>query len=294
MQASHGSLDNSEPQYNTPLIHLWINVENRNVKSPFVDIDHASFTATFNNEAVRFRGHEDSNTVIHFSALQGNWENLNFHADSVVLSNLIHPRVKMNVISDFKLDKVNSFLKENELAFNRGTGRINFAYSGSLEKDYDSSRLLTGSITLADADLYYAPRNLRFAPLSGVIRFTGKDMIIDNLVLHSGSSDLTMNGKLKSIFYFINHRNEKYSLDWSITSNRLNLDDFNSFLRPQSKPAVAEKKKSAPDNTVSEYFSQLTSSDFNISLKANQVIYKKFVVDSLQAAIILEENSCVF
>ena len=116
-------------------------------------------------------------------------------------------------------------------------------------------------------------------------------MNFENLVLHSGSSDLTMNGKLKSIFYFINHRNEKYSLDWSITSNRLNLDDFNGFLRPQSKAAVAEKKKSAPDNTVSEYFSHMTASDFNISLKANQVIYKKFIVDSLKAAIILEENS---
>jgi hypothetical protein len=289
-----GSLDNSEPQYSTPLIHLWLNVKNRNIKSPFIAVGQASFMATFNNEAIRSRGHEDSNTVIHFSAFQGNWENLHFYSDSVVLSNLIHPRVKMNVMSDFKLDAMNRFLKENELSFSRGTGNINLVYSGSLESHYDSSRLLTGSITLADADLLYAPRNLRFAPLSGVIRFTGRDMIIDNLVLHSGSSDLTMNGNLKSIFYFMNHRNEKFTLDWRMTSNRLNLDDFNSFLRPQSKSAEAEKKKSAPDNMVSEYFSRMTSSDFNISLKASQLIYKKFVVDSLQAAIILQENSVYF
>jgi AsmA-like C-terminal region len=285
-----GSLDNSETQYSTPLIHLWLNVENRNVKSPFLAIDHASFTATFNNEAVRFRGHEDSNTVIHFSAMQGDWGKLNFHADSVVLRNLIDPRIKMHVISDFKLDAVNSYLKENELAFSRGTGKIDLAYSGTFEKHYDSSRLLTGSITLTDADLHYAPRNLRFAPVSGVIRFTGKDMIIDNLVLHSGSSDLTMNGKVKSIFYFINQHNEKYSLDWNITSNRLNLDDFNSFLRPQTKTAEAENNKSAPAITVSDFISQLTSANFNISLKAHQVIYKKFDVDSLQASIVLKEN----
>ena len=289
-----GSLDNTEPQYSTPLIHLWLNVKNRNIKSPFINIDHASFKATYNNEAVRFLGHEDSNTVIHFSAFQGNWENLNFHADTAVLSNLIHPKIKMTVTSDFKLDMVNSFLKENELTFTRGTGKINLSYNGSLEKHYDSARLLTGSITLADADLHYAPRNLRFNPLSGVIRFTGKDMIIENLVLHTGSSDLTMNGKLKSIFYFINHRNEKYSLDWNITSDMLNLNDFNSFLQPQKKTTDTEKKKSAPDNTVSEYFSHITSSDFNISLKANQLMYKKFVVDSLQAAIILQENSVYF
>ena len=51
-----GSLDNSETQYATPLIHLWLKVENRNLKSPFIAVDHASFTATFNNESVRFRG----------------------------------------------------------------------------------------------------------------------------------------------------------------------------------------------------------------------------------------------
>ena len=107
-------------------------------------------------------------------------------------------------------------------------------------------------------------------------------MIIENLELHSGSSDLTMNGKLKSIFYLFNHLNDKYTFDWKITSNRLNLDDFNNFLRPQTTKAEEEKKKSAPDVTVSRFISQLTTSNFNISLKANQAIYKKFVVDSLR------------
>ena len=238
-----GSLDNSEPQYNTPLIHLRLNVENRNIKSPFIAIDHASFTATFNNEAVRFRGHEDSNTVIHFSAFQGDWGNLNFHADSVVLSNLIHPRINMHVVSDFKLVTVNSYLKENELAFTRGTGKMDLTYSGSLEKHYDSSRLLTGSITLADADLHYTPRNLRFAPVSGVIHFTGKDMTIDNLVLHSGSSDLTMNGKVKNIFYFINHLNEKYSLDWSIDIQQAEPGRFQQFSAATGKIRRSGKKE---------------------------------------------------
>jgi hypothetical protein len=285
-----GSLDNSEPQYTTPLIHLRMNVENRNVKSPFISVGQASFSATFNNEALRFRGHEDSNTVIHFSSFHGNWENLNFLADSVVLTNLIHPRIKMHVISDFKLDALNSWLKENEMTFTKGTGKVDMAYSGSLEKHYDSSRLLTGTIALANADLHYAPRNLKFSPVSGVIRFTGRDMMIENLVLHSGGSDLTMNGNLRSIFYFINHRNEKYSLDWTITSNRLNLDDFNGFLKPLAKTTKEENTNSTPATTVSAYMNQVTSSNFNINLKANQVIYKKFIVDSLRAAIILQEN----
>jgi len=286
-----GSLDNSETQYSTPLIHLWLNVNDRNVKSPFVDVGHASFTATFNNEGVKNHGHEDSNTVIHFSPFQGDWENLHFHSDSIVISDLIHPRAKMNVKSDFTLDMVNGFMKENELAFTRGTGKLNLTYSGSLEKHYDSSRLLTGSISLHDAGLHYVPRNLLFNPVSGVFRFTGEDMNIENLVLHSGSSDLTMNGKVKSIFYFFNHLNEKYSQDWNISSNKLNLDDFSGFLQQQKKSEETKKNKSAPDMSVSEYISKLTSADFNISLKAGQLIYKKFEVDSLRAAVVLNDQA---
>ena len=289
-----GSLDNSEPRYPTPLIHLWMNVKNRNIKSPFFAISHATFIATFNNQAVRFRGHEDSNTVIHFSAMQGDWENLNFHADSVVLSNLIHPRIKMNVISDFNLDLVNSFLNENELAFTRGTGKIDIGYSGSLEKFHDSSRLLHGTITLQDAGLHYIPGNLLFNPVQGVIRFTGRNMIIENLALHAGRSDLTMNGQVKSIFYFFNHLNEKSSLDWSIVSNRLNLDDFSNYFTRQTKSAAAGKKKSASATTISDYITKMESADFNVSLKVNKLIYKKIILDSVQAKVAIINQSLQF
>ncbi len=270
-----GSLDNSETKYPTPLIHLWLRVENRNIKSPFIAIDHVSFKATFNNEAVKMRGHEDSNTEIRFSGFRGDWKNLNFYSDSINLSNLIHPKIKMNLTSDFDLNGINPFLKENSFSFTRGTGKINLAYSGSLDKEYDLSRLLTGNITLSNADIHYLPKNVHFAPVSGLVHFNGKDMSVENLTLHAGSSDLTMNGTIKSIFYFINHLNEKYSLDWSIRSNRLNLEDFSNYFRKQSNSLVPEKNKSSPNRTISSYISKITSADFNISLKVKKLIYKK-------------------
>ncbi len=239
-------------------------------------------------------GHEDSNTVIHFSALQGSWENLNFHADSVVVSNLIHPRIKTNVESDFKLDMINNFLKGNEMTFTRGTGKINISYSGSLEKFHDSSRLINGTIILEDAALHYIPKNLLFSPVAGVIRFTGRNMIVENLIFHSGSSDLKINGEVKSIFYFFNHLNDKYSFDWNIESNKLNLDDFNSFLMRQTKPVVTVNKKSTPEASVSAYISKITSADFNVRLKVNKLIYKKIVADSLLANIAIKNDALQF
>ena len=93
-------------------------------------------------------------------------------------------------------------------------------------------------------------------------------MIVENLIFHSGSSDLKINGEVKSIFYFFNHLNDKYSFDWNIESNKLNLDDFNSFLKRQTKPVVTVNKKSAPEASVSAYISKITSADFNVSTES--------------------------
>ncbi len=59
------------------------------------------------------------------------------------------------------------------------------------------------------ASIIYVPRNLVFTNGKGIVRFTGKDMIVDNLNLYTGSTDLIMNGKAKSLFYLINQKNKK-------------------------------------------------------------------------------------
>ncbi len=285
-----GSLDNSEPEYKTPLIHLRLNVKNRKINTPVVSINNASFTATFNNEEIKGLGHEDSNTVMHFSPLTGSLEKLNFKCDSVVIRNLIHPRMKMHIMSDFQLANINDYLNENEMSFTKGSGKINLIYNGSLEKSYDSLRMLTGNFTLDSAAINYVPRNLVFTQGKGVIRFTGKDMIVDNLNLYSGSTDLIMSGSVKNMFYLINQKNRKLTLDWNIHSNKLNLNDFIVYLKQKQVSTISKKKKSSLAQTLSEFTSLLETADFNLSLNAGQLIYKKFYANNLVAKMDMNDN----
>jgi len=285
-----GSMDNTEPEYKTPLIHLRLTVENKTITTPFVNIAHASFTATFNNEELRGHGHEDSNTVMHFSALKGNLEQVKFACDSVVIHDLIHPRMHMHIVSDFELQSINNYLNENELAYTKGSGKINLVYNGSMENSYDSLRMLTGSFSLDSAAINYIPRNLQFNNGKGVIRFTGKDMIVDNLNLYSGTTDLIMTGALKSMFYLINQKNKKLLLDWSIRSNKLNLNDFISYLKQKHVVTPVHKKKSSFAQTVTEFTSLLETADFNLNLNAKQLIYKKFSGENLQANMVMNDN----
>jgi hypothetical protein len=217
-------------------------------------------------------------------------EQLNFTCDSVVIRNLIHPRMQMHIKSEFKLENINVFMNENELAFMKGSGKIELGYSGSLDNNYDSLRKLTGYFNLDSAAINYVPRNLVFNRGIGIIRFTGKDMIVDNLNLYSGTTDLIMNGSLKNMFYLINQKNRKLMLDWTIRSNKLNLNDFVSYLKQKQVSKTTRKKKSSLAQTLTEFTNLLETADFNLNLNARQLTYKKFYADNLLAKMIMNDN----
>jgi hypothetical protein len=286
-----GSLDNSEPEYKTPLIHLRLNVEKKTISTPVVNINNASFTATFNNEEIKGKGHDDSNTVMHFSPLKADWENIDFTCDSVVIRNLIHPRMNIHIVSNFPLENINNVLDENTLAFTKGSGKINMNYSGSLEKIYDSSRSITGSFNMDSAGLNYVPRNLQFSNGQGNVLFKSKDIDIEQLSLKTENSDLLMNGKIKSVFYLINQKNNKLNIDWNIRSNKLNLNDFTSYLKQVKVKVAPRKKKSSLAQTLTQFTALLESANFNLDLDAKQLIYKKFNGENLVANLEMDDNA---
>jgi hypothetical protein len=286
-----GSLDNTEPEYHTPLIHLRLRVDNKTITTPITIINNASFTATFNNEEIKGRGHEDENTIMHFTAMKGSWDKLDFHCDSIVIRNLIHPQMNLNLVSDFPLENINNVFDENTLAFSNGYGKINVTYTGSLEQNYDSLRMIHGNFNMDSASIMYIPRNLSFTNGKGVVHFTGKDMIVDNLNLSSGSTDLIMNGSAKNIFYLINQKNKKLALDWTIRSNKLNLNDFISFLKQKHSKVLPRKKKSSLDQSLTNFTNLLEEANFNLNLNAKQLIYKKFFASNVLANMEMNEDA---
>jgi AsmA-like C-terminal region len=285
-----GSIDNTEPEYKTPLIHLRLQVENKTIATPITIINNASFTATFNNEEIKGQGHEDENTIMHFSSMKGRWDKLDFHCDSIVIRNLIHPQMNLNLLSDFPLENINNVFDENILAFSNGYGKINVVYSGSLEQNYDSLRMIHGNFDMDSASIIYVPRNLKFTDGKGNVHFTGKDMIVDNLNLNTGSTDLIMNGSAKNLFYIINQENKKLVLDWTIRSNKLNLNDFISFLKQKHSKVFSKKKKSSLDRSLTNFTNLLESANFNLNLNARQLIYKKFFANNISANMEMNEN----
>ena len=237
-------LDNSDPNFTTPLIHLTLHVKDRNITTPVASFEAAGFTGSYTNEVIKGMGHGDDNSVLRFSSFYGLWQGMHMHADSISIYDLVHPRVVCHLNTRISLVNANNLLDDKTLEFTGGHARIDLLYRGSLDSTI-IQRDIVGSILLDTASLNYLPRNFSMTDCNGIIRFNHQDMYIDDLHANTGSSDLFMNGGVKSLFSIIDKNAPILSLNWNIQSAKINLADFNGFLKKRTTQVVKKKTESA-------------------------------------------------
>jgi hypothetical protein len=285
------NLDNTDSGYRTPLIHIDVTVKNRSVHTPLADLDKTSFTGFFTNESVKGKGHDDENSVLRFTHFEGTWQSVDLHSDSLIIRNLVRPGISCNVKSLFRLDAINNLLDDPTFLFNKGSGRINLRYSGPLTDEKNIVKNLNGSLQLDSASITYLPRNLNLVNGNGKIRFAGKDLFIDDLHIGSGNTDLLMNGSMKNLFSLIDQNKDQLTLDLSIQSNRINLNDFTSFLKKKTSTVSKKKKKVLFSETLSKMTHLLESSSMLLDLQAKQLNYKKFNATGVSTSMELDDNA---
>src|SRR6185312_16758307 len=132
---------------------------------------------------------------------------------------------------------------DETILFRKGSGNINLRYSGPITRETDIPKNLNGSLLLDSAAFTYLPRDFEMVNGKGKIRFSGSDIFIDDLHVNTGTTDLLMNGSMKNLFSLMDKNDKGLNLDWNIRSNRLNLDDFKSFLKKRSGSVSKKKKK---------------------------------------------------
>ena len=128
------SLDQTDSGFRTPLIRLYVNVKNKSIHTPLADLGKTSFTGFFTNESVKGSGHEDENSLLRFTAVDGNWQDIPFHSDSMNIRNLIQPIMSCNIKSGFRLEALNNFFADGTIAFTRGNGKADLRYRDPLPK----------------------------------------------------------------------------------------------------------------------------------------------------------------
>jgi hypothetical protein len=284
------NLDATDPEDHNPIVRLNMIVKNSNVTTPFANFADVSFNGSFTNEQVKGKGRIDPNSTLMFKSFSGIWQNAKLNSDTITITNLVHPFLSCDLHSNFDLITLNTLTDYQTFEFTKGTGALNITCKGSIQEEDSIERNINGTILLDSASLNYLPRNFPLKNCTGKIRFKDKDMYIEDLKAHTENSEVTINAGIKNLFSFIDKNTDKPELDCSITSPKLNVNDFTSFLTKKKTAVEKKRRKILFVKTISNMMSVMNDAEVHLQLKAKQLVYKSFYATNVSSAILLNTD----
>lgn len=283
------TLDGTTLPNKIPLVSIDVQVKNNIVSTPIGEISQASFQAHFTNRLLPSTEKSDANSGFKFTGFSGTWENIPLKSDAVMVSNLKNPVMACDIHADFSLKRLNELLGSSTLEVTNGICNANLVFRGPLQENDTAVASITGKINFRDAAINYTPRNLLLTKCSGQLVFDDKDFYVKQLKAQAGTTQLLMNGKVENLTSLIDQSPEKLVLDWNITSPKLNLEDFISFLgKRSSKTAVASKRRFL--KLANQIDRMLNEGSVDLQINADRLLYKKFDASNVAANLQLTER----
>jgi hypothetical protein len=291
----HVSLDGTDPENLQPLIRITMQVSKDSVGTQLVSFGKTSFSGYFTNEWKRGQGRGDDNSALRFTSFTGSWQSVPLKSDTILFYNLLHPVITCDLHSGCDLVLVNDLFENRDIRFTKGSGRLTLDYQGPLEeKDSSySEQTLSGFLALDSVSLLYEPKNFELSRTSGIIQFQGGDLLIKDLVATTGSTELKINGAVRKIFSLLGKGQERPAIECSITSPKVNLDDFTVFLKKRSAGVATEKIKHRAGRIVTQVFDAFSDHDALLQMNARQIAFRNFFGTNLSAKILLKGEQII-
>lgn len=276
----------------TPTVHVNFEVKDNTVITDYGDLEHAEFSGLYNNEVVSGGGHTDHNSEITIPFLRAKWQGIPVNVDSIDVLDLIDPYLQFRLYSTFPVKQLNN-ITSNSYSFANGNAKIDLKYAGPLASESNMPRAMYGFINIQDATLTYVPRALTFNNCTINMQFTGEDLLFKNIILHSKSSTVNMEGIARKFMNVYFEDPEKVLIDWNIHSQLINMNDFAAFLTKRvSKPTKAGKAASkAKIQQFNKRISDaLQNGSMHLNVNVNKAVYDKFIAENIKADVDLLES----
>lgn len=278
----------------TPYVKASFEVKNRDVTIPAGVLSKSTFKGFFMNEYIEGKGHGNPNSMVYVDKLTANYYGIDIMAKEVTVYDMLDPVLKAQIISDFELKKLNDLIGVNTFRFTKGTAGVNLSIVAGLKSNYIKPPAINGYVRFDKAGFTYAPRNLAFSGVSGMIGFNGADVNIKNVALQSGKNSIALNGNVNNLLNLYYSAPDKVVIAANIRSNKINLDDYVSLIGERTKTA---KTAQAPANTSAKlrrFAKQLDAlmenSVAKINLNVNEVNYKKFTAEDIKAGLTITQS----
>lgn len=275
----------------TPLIHARWQTTGNVLVSSFGKMEHTDLKGEFYNNYVADRGLGDDNSAVTISTLKASFSGINFKADSIVVYGLVNPLMKLKLVSQFPVERLNAVL-DNTFDLKGGQADLKLDYTGPILATDTFRHSMFGHIRLKDVALTYVPRNLAFQKCNVNIEFMGNDLMLHNTTLSSRNSTIRIDGTARNFMnvYFLDPG--MVNFDWNISSNLIDLNEFKTFLAPRKKRTVSKKKQNHKIAKIADRMQLLLEkSSMFLHVKVNRLTYRHFDAQNIKADLDLTQNA---
>jgi len=281
-----GAADEAQPQ-----IQVTLNLEKGGILTPTGSFSDVSFSGSFTNEWVRGRGHNDENSGIRFTGFSGQLGGIPLHSDSLVITNLAHPQLSCDLHSRFDIAALNDLYGSQTLQFRAGTGAMDLVYNGPLSENDTAGATVNGQLELDSAAIVYLPFQFTLNNASGRLLFRGQDLVVDRLDARAGKTNFRIRGVAKNLISLLDHNSEDVSMDWTLSTGHLALEDFVALVGRVST-ANTRRKAGSPvlGAAAARIDNFLKAGMIRLRLDAADISYQDFVGAHARADVLLQDG----
>lgn len=276
----------------TPQINVRMDLVKGSVNTPIGRFTETSFHSSFTNEWIHGHKREDENSIIRLLTFSGTWSAFPLKADTISITDLKHPLLTTDLRSTFELIHLNQLTGSKSIQFRKGMGSLNILFKGPLSGKDSTNAVLNGSMDVDSATISYQPYHFLLTDCKGKIRFKGQDLLVDRLEAHAGSNKLSVKGTAKNLISLLDKNPEMVSMDWSVSSPHLDLQEFTPLLgKPiEPLPSKTEKTESLFGTPGSRLDHFLKDGDLHLQFEAADLLYKNFSGAHARAEVLFSGN----
>jgi len=270
-----------------PDIDIYFNSSNNTFSGKNKKLNNIDFSGHYMNHLNDTLFNDETNNAVFFDTISGYYEGIPFNG-KFTLNDFNNPSIDLRVISNTRLAVINNAIDTSLIRFNGGEMELDLRFKGALAKNdtlpVDTNAIVNGRLSLTQADYVIPKNNYHFKNITGSLLFDKQDLLISNLPVTLNNNKITISGAFKNISNNIIHPEAPLYADISVLAQEFNI---NNFPPPKEKPAKRSKQNTITQNTEL----LLNSLKADISLKANQIIYKNLLMSNASGIFTINNNS---
>jgi hypothetical protein len=271
-----------------PSIFVNASVKGNRLTSPGGIVEDCNFSGIYTNNFINGKGFTDANSAVKLYRFSGNYNEMPFTIDTAFIHNFDKPIATGTFKSKFDVAKLNNVLGDDMLKFTKGTADLTLHYSADMVDFKLNKPVVTGLVSIKNADVNYVPRNISFKNTSITLDFQKEDLLIKDIRLQSGKSVIFMEGSIRNFMNLYYTDPQKILLSWKMRSPEIHLAEFMGFLSSR-KGRVVSKSRAKRSDMANQLNEMLDKGRAEINMRVDKVYYNKFLGTDATADVFLSD-----